>query len=76
MVIGGGVDDEENLNRKSVMMLNDPTINLEEKLKNKDYKCLYEKLAEVPDVGRDSLIVCIWRKRKRRRYGLLLVNDL
>jgi hypothetical protein len=44
MVIGGGVDDEENLNRKCVMMLNDSTINLGEKLKNKDYKCLYEKL--------------------------------
>jgi hypothetical protein len=31
-------------------------------------------LAEVPDVGRDNLIVGIWRKRKRRRYGLLPVN--
>jgi hypothetical protein len=44
MVIGGGVDDEKNLNRKCVMMLNDPTINLEEELENKDYECLYEKL--------------------------------
>ena len=34
MVIGGGVNDEKNLNRKFVMMLNDPTINLYEKLKN------------------------------------------
>ena len=44
MVIGGGVDDEMNLNRQCVMMLNDPTVNLEEKLKEEDYKCLYEKL--------------------------------
>ncbi|CAF3744145.1 unnamed protein product [Rotaria sp. Silwood1] len=44
MVIGGGVDDEKNLNRKCVMMLNDPTINLEEKLKNENYKSLYAKL--------------------------------
>jgi len=44
MAIGGGVDDEKNLNRKSVMMLNDPTINLEEKLETGDYQCLYEKL--------------------------------
>ncbi|CAF0978921.1 unnamed protein product [Rotaria sordida] len=44
MVIGGGVDDEKNLNRKYVMMLNDPTINLEEKFINEDYKGLYEKL--------------------------------
>jgi len=26
------------------MMLNDPAINLEEQFKEKDYKCLYEKL--------------------------------
>ena len=32
-------------------------------------------LAEVPDVSRDNLIVRIWRKRKRRRYGLLLVSS-
>jgi len=44
MVIGGGVDGEKNLNRKCVMMLNDPAINLEEQFKEKDYKCLYEKL--------------------------------
>jgi hypothetical protein len=44
MLIGGGVDDEKNLNRKCVMMLNDPTINLEEQFENNDYKCLYKKL--------------------------------
>jgi hypothetical protein len=44
MLIGGGFDDEKNLNRKCVMMLNDPTINLEEQFENNDYKCLYKKL--------------------------------
>jgi len=44
MFIGGGVDDEKNLNRKCVMMLNDPTINLEKKCEKNDYKCLYAKL--------------------------------
>ena len=43
---------------------------------NENNSFLLFQLAEVPDVGRDNLIVRIWHKKKRHLCGLLLVNDL